>query len=311
MNSNDFDARLRAQQPAPRRDVSTDFVGRVVTEIKTHPYPQSTWAYLKESITMKITKKPLAFLFALLAILVIGSGVSYAAIHHFSLSELLNRAPTTQGGVTPQTMQKYYTTYISQLKAGDKDAKSTFEAHTTQELSDKLNKAIGYDPIVCSQDTPTSVTFSNIDSTGGMTAVNHFDGSTANVQLAYDHGSGIFTDITCQTPVGASVTEKMQGYYTQYVTDVRNELTNGTTPMAKAAFLKHVDATLAAQLNQGAGFDQIICAQNIPAMVSFTDSTSSSMTALVAFDSTTESIKLTFNPASQKFTSITCPQVSQ
>lgn len=304
----DIESLLRsAVQVQTHRELSTNFTARIVSELRKHPRPQSSWAQrVKEALGMRKMSTGMAIFLAVIAVGLAG-GITYAAINYPSLKSLLT-APAVQkpdgSTIQPSDMQKIYKKYINETAQGDASARSNFERYVTRELANKLATVKGIDPIICAQNVPQSVNFINNNITGSMTVVNHFGSGDVKVQLSYDSGSGIFTDITCPVSDDASVAKKMQGYYEQYVADVRNEVAPGDT---MNSFLPHTDAALAAKLRATQGYDPIVCAQNTPAMVTFKDVTRTSMTAVVAFLDSSNDVKLTFDPSTAKFTSITCP----
>ena len=297
----DREALLHQALSTPRRDLSPNFTARVVTELKHHPKPDHT--NHKRNIPIMKKRHSMAIIIAITFITSIGGG-AYAASYHPSLFSLLY-APANHKSdgstIQPSDMQAIYTLYITELRQDNKQARAHFESHITAELGNKLSKISGYDPIVCSQNTPVSVSFENVDRSGSMTAINHFATGKVNVQLTYDSGLGIFTDITCPASNTASMIEKMQGYYQAYITDLQNNRQDAAT-----AFLKHASPSLRTTIKQTEGYDPIICAQNIPAMVTFSDITRSSMVATNAFVGGVVKVKIEFDPSTSTFTAITC-----
>lgn len=75
----DLDQRLESASRTPRRKLSSDFTARIVADITAHP----NGAPRKESLFMHITKRP-AFIIALFAVVLLGSGTSYAATSGFT-----------------------------------------------------------------------------------------------------------------------------------------------------------------------------------------------------------------------------------
>jgi hypothetical protein len=288
----------------PRRALPATFTSQIVSELKTHPRPQRRTERFKEAFTMKKMNFATLVLIGVLAVSVIG-GVTYAAVHHFSLNELLNRpAEYDSNGrsIAPSHMQALYWEYITEVRSGDANARKNFEIHATSELVAKMQKVEGIDPIVCAQNVPESVTFEGVDEVGSMVAINHFSDSTVKVQLSYDRGAGVFTDIRCPASTAAPVSKKMQSYYEQYINDIQNG-----SGVARGNFDKHATPELIAKLDQAQWFDPVICAQNVPAMVSFKNIANTSMTAVVAFMDGPVDVELRFDRATEKFTSITCP----
>ena len=284
----DREVLLRQALSTPERSLSPDFTARIIADLTASPTKRQ-----------KEKKFSLSMAVAIIAtISLIGGGV-YAVINYPSLFSLLDRPST--GPVQPSDMQNIYLQYVNERRSGNQQARTNFDRHITAELAKKLDTTAGRDPIICAQNIPTSVSFEHVDAAGTMTAVNYFDTETVAVQLTYDASSGTFLDIVCPVSEQASTTEKLQGYYRQYVTDVVNSPVD-----ARAHFYRHTNPALQSKLEQAVGYDPIICAQNTPAMVTFTDITNNSMVAVVSFMGGTQRVGLQFDPTTSVFTGVTC-----
>ncbi len=297
-------------RPQPRRELHGSFTTYVIQEITNHPSPKRWMTQLKEKFTMKFKKLGAVGVTIMAVCLLAGiGGVTYAVTHHFSLFELLNKQPVTTengGHVTDAFMQKFYQAYVTDASSDTSKARADFEAHVTTELSHKLAMVKDSDPIVCAQNMPTSVSFESVtDSPGYFKAINHYATGDITIGLNYDNSAGIFTDITCPVQDSAAAVNKLQGYYTQYVRSL-NDRSKAET--AQSVFVTHTSAVLKNTITHFSyGYNPITCTQNIPAMVSFTGVSTTSMTAVLAFESGATNVTLAFDSRAQVFTAITCP----
>lgn len=296
---NDIDNMLRAARPVPRRELPVDFAARIVTELNAQPTPLKR-SWLQEKLFMKHIPRMAIAVLALLLIVAVG-GTSYALINNISLHDIMNMQFRKYS--TDAQMQKFYTDYVDARKRGDSNALATFGTHATKELKSKLDAAPkGVDPILCSQNLPDTVIFTVDSDNLSVKAIGRYGNNTVTVPVVYDKPSGLYLDITCTPSQVATGAALMQKYYQDYVTAAAEG--NATAGMAE--FKKHASPALVATLNQEYGFDRVLCAQNTPAMVTFSDLGPRSMTANLTFVSGVTNVTLAFDPGTQQFTGITC-----
>lgn len=119
----------------------------------------------------------------------------------------------TSDGVTandPQTVQgesaaavvrfsykQYYGNLISEVSYDGRLA--DFVEYTTDELAATLRDAKGGDPVICTQNTPNDITFSDPvikDSLTQVTVISEFDSGNSQALVAVDANDKI-TDISC------------------------------------------------------------------------------------------------------------------
>lgn len=98
----DFDETLMQNQPQPKRPLSADFTGRVMTRIANQSRPVTGFAKAKEHMKL-LFKKP-AFIIAALAVMSLG-GTAYATTDGFTkvpefLNAFLGKTETTPNGDT-------------------------------------------------------------------------------------------------------------------------------------------------------------------------------------------------------------------
>lgn len=315
MKNIDIDALLATVDfDAPRRPLSLDFSSQITAVLQQQPQRQSLIARIKEAIMPK--KLSLAAIVALVAAaLVITGGVTYAAVHHFSLTEMMNYIPARDANgkialVTPEQMQQHIRTYFDERTNKNPDAYQHFTDHVSAELLAKMNAIKGADPVLCSQNIPESIRFESLrDNDSIFAIVTHFaSGPDQSVRVTFDEQMGIFVDIRCPAVASQDAAVAMQGYYTQYIVDTENIIYGTAKPMSdRTAFYAHVTPELKARLEAIEAFDAVTCAQNIPQMVDYSAVTATSMTANVHIGDATTHVQLQFDPSSQKFISITCP----
>lgn len=134
----------------------------------------------------------------------------------------------------------------------------------------------------------------------GAIGIGASQGSAANNVI--DKASGVYTDNTCPAPANTTVRETMQDYYQDYV----NAVVDGKISTGRAEFLVHTSKSLANKLSEPAGYDRILCAQGLPAMVTFDESDNNSIIAHLDFVSSRTDVELRYDSATKQFTDIIC-----
>lgn len=299
----DIDERLRTAQPAPRRQLSTNFTAKIVTELKMHPGTPEVRQ--KESLFMKLIHKPAMVLSAIFAVIILG-GSAYAITNPEIITRFFNK---DAGKVESSRMMQRYETYVNEVRADNPKALSNFLAHSSEALEKEIDTTQGYDLLLCAQNAPNSVAFERIDGLGTMTAVNMFDGGeTVKVELKYDNQSGKFTDVSCPAPqlAKADAYITLTAAYDKYVNDINKE----SLASADTAFYAHVTPDLQATLKSTVAFNPIVCAQNLPSSVRFEKGPSGLFTAVTSFSESPEestNIVVSYDTKKGKITNIACP----
>ena len=311
----DIDTLLQGERPVPRRALSSDFTTRVISEIINGKAP-SRLAIVKEMVTMKVMKNPVAMVAVGIVLFALLGGGTYAAFHQFSLQDMYDGLVPSSHHSDKQ-MQQIYKQYIDDASASKATAFDTFSHSVTSDLLKKLNtqRNTGYDPIVCGNNLPKSVAFKTVDELGGRSrATLHYDSGDVIVGLSYSNETGLFTDIVCPSVSEADGIAAMQGYYNEYymgALNISRDPTLATINDPYKEFTKHVTPDLAKKLDalyyaQPFPADGILCVQNYPSMIEFADVTSTGMTVVEHFSEGSAKIKVSYNLRTQKFTDIDC-----
>ena len=284
-----------SKAPMPRREISAGFTNEIVSKITAHPVQQNIWMRTMEKIRMNITKP--AVVFGALAFIVVTSGVTYAAFNNPSLRQMLNLDPLTTPQQSLQAVKEYYTAYAK--NADTPTAYGTFSQHISKELKQKLDtqrSQPGYDPVLCSNNTPSHVSFTDEDMAGNLKAQNHYDTDTVTVGITFSSSQALITDIVCPVAPTATAAATVKGYINDYV--------QGKTDAESVK--SHLSPEMQKKFEEATGFNAITCSQDLPAMVDFSNETATGFTANYHFYSDTVSAKVSFDPKTKLITDIEC-----
>jgi hypothetical protein len=154
----------------------------------------------------------------------------------------------------------------------------------TRDLAQRIeaSQGAGFDPVLCAQNIPHGISTAPAHVEGNRASVTvhlHFDGPAPAVTahlLRFEGLHGIVTwkinDITCGAPPAPAMTapqQVTQAFYEWYIAynqvPGQHALNDGTYrdyPYLTEAFKERLEAS------RGAGYDPVLCAQDIPARVS-------------------------------------------
>lgn len=159
---------------------------------------------------MKVTSKTAVFIFIVVLLLVAGGFYYVVAIRNSDNQP--KDAKSNQTGKTPKVdvspnadinkpVESAYTAYLKGVKDNkQEEALATFKKASSDELAAKLNNRSGKDPILCSQNVPQKLTFSDPPLMGNITVVSVtavYENSKEVINVTSDVNTNKIVSISC------------------------------------------------------------------------------------------------------------------
>ena len=121
-----------------------------------------------------------------------------------SSEQLVEKAPVDSDKLVKTSFNDYFSSTMKP-ETDNKDALAAFKQSVTDEVAAQIDGQEVVDPILCTFDTPTKITFGKPTKEGSSTKIvitTYFEGGTVQTAVSINETSGKITNLQCLTTGG-------------------------------------------------------------------------------------------------------------